>query len=340
MSVASSPVVLGIDFGGTKIAAAACDLSGVRLASAVVDSLPESGADAAMARGLAAAQGVLDSLGPDVTLSVVSAVTFGIPLEDRVELAPSISGWETLPFGRRLRDAFPGVPVRMTTDVKAAAVAELRWGALAGRDPALYLNLGTGLAIAIVAGGAVLAGAHQAAGEIGYMIRTIQNGGGAPAGRVLLEDAISGKALAERSSRSFGRSVTAAELFELAPDDEQAATFVDEFVRELAVHLANLAVVLDPACIVVGGGIVRSWDRLFPDLRQVLEEVVPFPPDLVIAEFPYDAPLIGALALGVDASNGAEGRNATRRERMLPLPERSPTHLSHKPESRRSEEAR
>ena len=79
--------------------------------------------------------------------------TFGIPSEDGVALAPAIDGWEDIAMGRELREAFAGTPVTMATDVKAAALAEARWGALAGVDPGVYLNLGTGLAAAIVTGG-------------------------------------------------------------------------------------------------------------------------------------------------------------------------------------------
>ena len=64
---------------------------------------------------------------------------------DRVELAPTIDGWGELPLGREVQAAFPGAAVRMATDAKAAAQAAVRWGALAGFDPAIYLNLGTGL---------------------------------------------------------------------------------------------------------------------------------------------------------------------------------------------------
>ena len=55
-------------------------------------------------------------------------------------------------------------------DVNAAAAAELRWGALRGVDIGLYVNLGTGLAAALVVGGRVVPGAHGAAGEIGYLL--------------------------------------------------------------------------------------------------------------------------------------------------------------------------
>ena len=92
---------------------------------------------------------------------------------DGPQLAPAIDGWDKLAMGRELRAAFAGAQIRMATDAKAAAHAEARWGVLAGRDPAIYLNLGTGLAAAIVAGGRVLSGEAGAAGEIGYNLRAI-----------------------------------------------------------------------------------------------------------------------------------------------------------------------
>ena len=75
-------------------------------------------------------------------------------------------------------------------------------------------------------------------------------------------------------------------------------------------HVVNLAVAVDPARIVVGGGMVRSWARLAPGLRRALDAAVPFPPELVTAEFPFDAPLIGALALGVAAASVVLGEEA------------------------------
>jgi glucokinase len=299
------PVVLGLDFGGTKIAAAVCDLAGDRLAATRVDSVPDDGAEAAMARATAAARELLGSVGSSAELRAVGAATFGIPYDDRVDLAPAIADWEQLPFGRRITDAFPGVPVRLATDVKAAAQAEVRWGSLAGCDPALYVNLGTGLATAIVVGGQVVAGAHAAAGEIGYNIRTVADVGRG-LDRSMLEDAVSGKALAARSLDELGHDLSAAELFEFAERDDRAAALVDDFARELALHVVNLAVAVDPARICVGGGMVRSWHRLAPVLRAALDAAVPFPPELVVAEFPFDAPLIGAVALAVEAARESQ----------------------------------
>jgi glucokinase len=64
----------------------------------------------------------------------------------------------------------------------------------------------------------------------------------------------------------------------------------------------NLTIAFDPARIAVGGGMVRSWDRLSGTLHQALVAGVPFPPELVPARFPFDAPLVGALALGVETA--------------------------------------
>jgi glucokinase len=66
--------------------------------------------------------------------------------------------------------------------------------------------------------------------------------------------------------------------------------------------VVNVAVALDPVRIAVGGGMVRSWGQIAPGLRAALDAGVPYPPQLVKARFPYDAPLIGALALGVEAA--------------------------------------
>jgi predicted NBD/HSP70 family sugar kinase len=296
--------LLGIDFGGTKIAVALADSGGRMLASATVESAAELGARAAFDRSVqAAAQLLADQDDPD--LVAVGVSTFGIPFDDRVELAPAIEGWDTLALGHELRAAFPGAIVRMATDAKAAARAEAAWGALAGCDPAIYLNLGTGLSVAIVAGGQVIAGHHGASGEIGYNLRAVGDVGVPLEGRVPLEWMVSAKALAKRATAAAGgaRELTAAEAFEAAAADPALDGVIDEFVAELAFHLVNLAISIDPVRIAVGGGMTGSWARLRPGLEQALRAGVPFPPELVLAEFNYDAPLIGAVALAVEAAH-------------------------------------
>jgi len=332
-----APVVLGLDFGGTKIAAAVCRLDGTRLGSATVGSGGELGARASFDRGVATARNLLASTAPGVPLAAVGVSTFGIPFDDRVELAPAISGWGELPLGRELRAAFPGSVVRMATDAKAAAAAEVRWGALADCDPAIYLNLGTGLSAALVSGGQVIGGANGAAGEIGYNLRALADVGRTLDDRVPLEDMISGQALARRAAAldripdgpartpdgpartpdgtgrtpdsaartpdsTDGRPLAAVDVLTASAAEPDLDQLASEFVAELAFHVVNLAILVNPVRIAVGGGLVQSWDRLRPGLEQALSAGTPFPPELVTARFPADAPLIGAVALAADAA--------------------------------------
>ncbi len=301
------PVVLGLDFGGTKIAAAVCDLAGNKLAATVVDSQGELGAQASFAHGIATARELVREAAEGARLVSVGAATFGIPFDDRVELAPVISGWESLAFGRELAAAFPGARISMATDAKAGARAEARWGALADCDPGIYLNLGTGLAAAIVSGGRVLAGHNGAAGEIGYNLREPADVGLITGHRLMLEDMVSGQALARRAATA-GKTLSAAEVFAAGESDPALDELLTAFVAELAFHVVNLAILVDPERIAAGGGMVRSWDRIQPVLADALAKAVPYPPDLVLADFPHDAPLLGAVALAVDAAvDAADG---------------------------------
>ena len=306
-----SPVVLGLDFGGTKIAGAVCEMTGFRLGSMTIDTRAADGAQTSLERGLLAARSLLDTSAGGRPLAAVGACTIGIPSENGISLAPTIPGWGALVLDRELRRVFEGAEIRLATDVKAAAQAEAEWGALVGCDPGIYLNLGTGLAVAIVANGAVVAGSHGAAGEIGYNLRHLTDVGQLLDDRLPLEGAVSGMALTRAARNVFPTAESAAAVFERAADNPRVARLVTDFIAELSYHLVNLAIAVDPARIVVGGGMVRSWDQLYGGLREALDAAVPFPPDLVRADFPFDAPLMGALALGLAAAREVRGEEVS-----------------------------
>jgi glucokinase len=299
-----APVVLGLDFGGTKTALAVAAPDGTRLGSAVHDTRAELGADASLGRAITAGHELLNRVAPGRRLAAVGVATIGIPGEDGVALAPNIPGWHGLALGRELRGAFPGAEIRLATDVKAAARVEAESGALVGCDPAIYLNLGTGLAVAIVANGAVVDGRNGASGEIGYNLRRLGDVGAGPADRVPLEDTVSGKALMLEAVALLPDADGSPDVFARAAEDPRLLRLFDRFVAELSFHLVNLAIAIDPARIAVGGGMVRSWDLLSDGLRRALDAAVPFPPELVRAAYPFDAPLMGALALGLAAARG------------------------------------
>lgn len=299
-----SGFVVAVDFGGTKLDVATAGLDGRLLAVERLDTDASHGAEQAVARALACARALSEAAAATTggRLLAAGASSPGIVLEDEILLAPNVPGWTELPLAARLRDGLDVVTVVTETDVKAAALAESRWGALRGADPGVFLSLGTGLAAGIVIGGRVLHGANGAAGEIGYALRGVHDDAGAAEGRAPLEEHVAGRALGERGSRLLGAPLTAADVLARADTDLDARMLVDETLGELAVHVANLAVLLDPARIAVGGGLMGASELVLAALRRRVRQAVPFPPEVVEARFVHDAPLRGAIALAIDAA--------------------------------------
>ena len=284
-------MVVGIDFGGTKIDVALADAAGEVLERVRLATEAQKGAEQALERTVAAVQ----------ELAQRSANHGGPVLgyDDRILLVPNLPGWEHLALGRRLAAALGVDTVPVWNDVHAGALAELRHGNLRGADPGVYVSLGTGIAAAVTVGGTVIGGAHQAAGEIAYMV--VESGPASAAASAVapLEEIVGGKALGERASRLLGTSLDAAALF--ARTDPAAQQVLQHALGVLANAVANIAVLLDPARVVMGGGLMDSADVLRPVLAAHLDRVVPVPPELLVARFTQDASLHGAIALALDA---------------------------------------
>ena len=295
----STERILGIDFGGTKVALGLADHDGNLLATRRLDTDAQAGADQVVVRALAGAKNLLADQNATAAVTAIGVVSPGIVLPDRILLAPNVPGWEQLHLRELVAAEFPAVPIAVGTDAKAAALAEWRWGALAGTDPAVFLSLGTGIAAAVLVGGRLLTGANGAAGEIGYNLLSPQDTEGFASGAAPLEEAVGGRGLGGRASSLLGRPVTAGELFALAKENAEAKELVTAALDELSMHVANLAIMLDPQRIAVGGGLVRSADVLLPALADRLAHAVPFPPELVAAKFDQDAALLGAIALAL-----------------------------------------
>ncbi|MFI7343426.1 hypothetical protein ACIBUY_36470 [Streptomyces sp. NPDC050085] len=79
----------------------------------------------------------------------------------------------------------------------------------------------------------------------------------------------------------------------------------------LGVHLANLAIALDPDVVAAGGGMTRVAGRILPQLRGILERAVPFPPVVVTARFTETAPLTGAMIPALDAAGRRQSSAAS-----------------------------
>ena len=297
--------VIALDFGGTKIDIATVDLDGNFLEQERLETDAQQGARQAVERALTVAR---DLTARSVKMTggrclAAGAVSPGVILADRVLLAPNVPGWEQLALHDTVRDGLRLQFVGIGNDVKAAATAEVLWGSLQGANPAIFLSLGTGIGAALVIDGVILNGAHGASGEIGYNLLGVSDNTGVAHGHAPLEEVIGGRAIGERGSKILGENLSAAEIF--ASPDTRARQFIKNTLAELAVQVANLTILIDPVRIAVGGGLMNSGDQILKALTSRLRSAVPFPPELVPAQFMYDAALRGAVALALNALTDA-----------------------------------
>ncbi|HEX7735757.1 MAG TPA: ROK family protein, partial [Ktedonobacteraceae bacterium] len=285
----SGDFVLAIDFGGTKVALATADFTGRLLEQTRLETNAAHGALQVLERTFLAAHPLIErtEAGTGGRCVAAGVISPGVILPDRILLAPNIPGWGEIALLDSMRAGLGMARVAVGNDVKAAAAAEVRWGSLQRADPAIYLSLGTGVAVALVVNGQPLAGAHGASGEFGYNLRSVSDTRGAADDCAPLEECIGGKAVGERGSLLLGTNVSTADLF--ASSNPRALALIDEVLAELALHITNMAIVLDPARVAVGGGWMAAGDRILAALKARFSFAVPFPPVVVPAKFVHDA---------------------------------------------------
>lgn len=300
---APANLVLALDIGGTKLTAGIGDTSGHLRGQRTESTDPQRGATDVLRRAIDLARSVLqDERLAEHNVSVLGVSTMGLTRPNDVLLAPNVPGWDALAIPSSLEAAFPTLAIAIANDVKAATLAEARWGGLAGVTSGVYLNLGTGIAAGIVVGGKVLQGAHGSAGEVGYTLvegwRTVRLAadGGVPA-----EEILGGRGIAARASELFDRPIDLRELSELAQINQTASQLLTETWDGISILAANLAITIDPQVLVIGGGYVRSDAARLDGVRSWLERAVPFPPKVLASRFGADASLYGAVALACDA---------------------------------------
>ncbi|MCL6516658.1 ROK family protein [Alicyclobacillus sp.] len=290
--------LLAFDFGGTKLAIATATPDGRLLSRAQVATGECRDAADALRRAIAAGKQLASGAEAEgKRLAGIGVATMGITRRDGVDMAPNVPGWHALHLWDVFDEAFPGTPVAIANDVKAAALAEVCSGALRGARSGMYVNLGTGIAVALTMGEQVLEGSHGAAGEIGYNLRRPDEPRGVRDGVAPLEEYTGGKALGERATRRFGRSLTAADIFALVAEDAEMRGFVEDAMTELAFHLANAMVLWDPEVVAFGGGMMGAEGVILPVIERYVRRFVPFPPRLSLAFYRRDAGLHGALEL-------------------------------------------
>jgi glucokinase len=296
--------VIGVDLGGTKIAAGAIDRRGA-MKSRRERPTPTASEDALLA--------VLDELVEQLAAEVgdIDALGFGIPSTIDQRSGRAVSSVHVpladVDLRTRMGERFE-LPVAIDNDANAAAIAEWKLGAGAGARDMIMLTLGTGIGGGLILDGKPYRGSVGAGAELGHMVLKYDGPPciGACPGRGHFEALASGTA-ADAVARSIvAPDATGRDLVRLASEgDARAKEALDGLARILGAGIASLVNVFNPEVIVIGGGFGRAGELLFSTVREVVAREALSPARELVrilpAELGAEAGLVGAGLIAFEA---------------------------------------
>ncbi len=308
-----SSYVLGLDFGGTKLACGLWRVGDAGLcATRRQPTDAAGGATGSLAQMLAMARALLAEGGVAAGQLAGVGVSFGGHVDAArgvILRSVHVGGWEGFPLRDHVRAEF-GVPAQVENDANAAALAEARFGAGRGHSSLLYVTISTGIGGGLVVDGQIYRGAHGMAREIGHTV-VAPDGLLCPCGRRgCLEAVAAGPAIARAAqarldadpslaSRLRGQATLRAEdVAQAARDgDTLALATLDTAFTYLGLGLANAVNLLDPGLVVLGGGVTRIGAPLFDRVCAVVAERALVPCDIVPALLGDDVGVWGGVAV-------------------------------------------
>ena len=280
---------VGVDLGGTKILSALVDDGGVvhqrhRMAT------PQQGPDSVVTAIAESVQSVLRAsrVGHGDVVGVgVGAPGPLDPLSGVVFQPPNLAGWYNVPLADLLRQRVK-LPVCVENDANAAALGEWWVGAGRGVHDLVYITVSTGIGGGLIINDALVHGVSGTAGEIGHMTIDIHGPRCVCGNTGCLEVLASGKAIA-RMAREAIAARRSTKVLDLAGGDAErmtaelvaaAARQGDAVAREVfdqagtyvGVAVASLLNLLNPAKVVIGGGVSKAGDLLFDPVRRTARE--------------------------------------------------------------------
>lgn len=288
--------VVTLDVGGTTIKGATVDETGAVLDRRVVPTGAQHGPDhvvttlRAVAADLAAAGGTQGGTAGTVAAAGVCVPGLVDTVAGRACTAANL-GWRDVPL-RALLEEDLGVPVALENDVRAATVAEVTVGLGSGTRDLVVVVLGTGVAAGVVVGGRITTGHGGIAGELGHL--PVHPGGEpCPCGQRGCLEAYCGGAGIVRRYRAAGGppGVSVADLVARRGKDRFAARVWGDATTALGLALASCTLLLDPALVVLAGGLAAAGPALLDPVRAALAGALAF----------RDAPPVVASPLGADA---------------------------------------
>ncbi|MCL2333091.1 MAG: ROK family protein [Actinomycetia bacterium] len=312
------PYAIGVDVGGTKIAAILIDRQGEILARSFALVPPEPTSDKVVELCAEAVREVQGARLPDDIAGVGLAIPGFIDVGQQRILRCVNLPLEACDMQAQMQEAL-GLPVVMDNDATLAMLGEARYGAARGVMHALMLTLGTGVGGGLLIGGELYHGARGLAGEVGHTV-IVAGGDLCPCGgRGHLESYLGREALARRA-RDAARTpegagilsaaggvisaISAETLLDAADAGDRCA---DRILREagelLGLALVTFVNLLAPESIIIAGGLGERAPQLIDAARDRLEtERPPGIVDLTVAcgALGNDAGAFGAGALAFD----------------------------------------
>lgn len=312
---------IGIDLGGTNIAAGLVEVQGEKFRITARKCVPTRAprAPAEIVRDLGQLSRALADEG-GVAWNEIPCIGVGSPglIQDGTILYANNLQFHMVPLALLLRDA-TGKPVFLENDANAAAYGEFLGGAGKGARSMAMITLGTGVGSGLILDGKIYRGENGIGGELGH---TLLHPGGRRCScgmRGCFEAYCSGSALADAARRAMARypqsamwrlcggvperadGRTAFEAMRLG--DLAGRRIVMQFQKDLAVGIANLVRILQPEVICLGGGIAREGETLLRPVRRELTKLLfgqpePTWPRLCAAALGGDAGIFGAALFG------------------------------------------
>ncbi len=266
--------IIGIDLGGTNLKIALMD-SRYRIQARDVLSTKDFTAKEEL---ISAITGLITSILAEAGLrrGQVLGLGLGVPgpvdaHKGLVHFFPNIPGWREVNLKGILQRKLK-FPVFLDNDAKLMALAEHRLGAARGAKNAVCLTLGTGVGGGIIIEGSLYRGRDNASGEIGHMPINESGPRCNCKGSACLEAYIGNAKILKEAKKSFGRDVTLEELSTLAKNKNKKAVVIwMKVAGRLAQALAGIANLLNPECVVIGGGIANAGEVLFAHVRRVFK---------------------------------------------------------------------
>ncbi|XID93819.1 ROK family transcriptional regulator [Paenibacillaceae bacterium WGS1546] len=286
----SSAFGIGVDIGGTKILVIITDLAGKVVYKKKTKTTNKVNEIVELVKQSLIEAGIQEK--------DVIGMGIGVPgtTNDGVVIRAKALNWINYKLKDLVQSHF-SFPIFINNDVNCAALGERWLGSGDRSDHLFFIAIGTGIGSAIIANGQLIYGHNSRAGEINYLIgREDMNN---KVFNVLGETGVfEGKV----SGSSLGKhGFTSEELFaKYSGGEAEVIPIIDEFVKDLAIGIANAVSLLNPEKVILGGGVSESMQVVVDDLQDLVNKLTPIRTEIRLANLGGDAGALGAIAFTFD----------------------------------------